>query len=117
MFALLIRRAEVGTPHPPSKFAVFHKKVAGNSPLKVKTNSVASEKYCQKCNFRIVHHSSVTLRLNWVVVANVRYIEFDREQTLLCKVKLPQDKKTMSLTRDCQLVMFQENPGHLRLTR
>ena len=46
-----------------------------------------------------------------------RYIEFDREQTLLSKVKLPQDKKTMSLTRDRQPVMFQENSGHLRLTR
>ena len=46
-----------------------------------------------------------------------RYIEFDREQTLLSKVKLPQDKKTMRLTRDRQPVLLQENPGHLRLTR
>jgi hypothetical protein len=45
------------------------------------------------------------------------YIEFDREQTPLSKVKLPQDKKTMSLTRDRQPVIFQENPGHLRLPR
>ena len=46
-----------------------------------------------------------------------RYIEFDREQVLLSKVKLPHDTKTMSLPRDHQPVLFQENPGHLRLTR
>ena len=32
--------AEGHTPHPPSKFAVLHKKFAGNSALKW-TNSVA----------------------------------------------------------------------------
>ena len=36
MFALRIKQAEVGTPHPPPKFAVFHKKFAENSTLKVR---------------------------------------------------------------------------------
>jgi hypothetical protein len=36
MFSLRTKRRKGGTPHPPPKFAVFHKKFAENSTLKVR---------------------------------------------------------------------------------